>query len=248
MHMNKNLALVLTLIFFATFATSMTQDKQQAKMLEGIKSLSKNQRVCDLSGSVRTEFDDPPSIHGMVLFGTGPFYISHIPMFHKPHNYQAILEVEVDTATAAELLKSGERGKMTIVPERMVLPKVISEKGSFQAAIYDGHFEKQGKKIGAANLKIKRVVYFREFDLDSPKRKQTENYFLFGDSRQAYLAKEIDDVGPDKDELSEVLNLPSKIKKKISGGDILSIQNNPQSRVFKGLKLDTFYAEKDELK
>ncbi len=230
------------------YASSMTQQKQQAKMLEGIKSLSKNQKVCDLSGAERTEFADPPSIHGMVLFGTGPFYISHIPMFHKPHNYQAIMEVEVDSATAAAILKSGEHGKMTIVPEMMVLPKVISEMGSFQAAVYDGHFEKKGKKVGSVNLKIKRVVYFREFDMKSPQRRQTDNYFLFGDPRQAFLAKEIDDIGPDKDEISQVQNLPSKVKKSISNGDILSTQNNPQSQLLKSLKLDTFYLEKDELK
>lgn len=218
------------------------------KMLNGINLLNKTQKNCNVTDSQTVRIDDPAAIHGMVLFGSGPFYVSHLPMYHKPHNYQAILEVEADSESAAALMMSNKSAQRTIVPEMMVLPKVISERGSVRADVYDGHFEKQGKKIGSVQLKIKRVVYFREFDLDSPKRIKTQNYFLFGDSKQVFLAKEIDDKGPDIDKLSSVQNLPSDLQKKIANGDILSVQNDSSSKLYNNLKIDTFYLEKDELK
>src|SRR5215212_3920941 len=34
-----------------------------------------------------------PAFHGMVLFGEQTAYLSHLPMFMSPHDYQAIFEV-----------------------------------------------------------------------------------------------------------------------------------------------------------
>jgi len=36
---------------------------------------------------------DRPAVHGMLLVGTNALYVSHLPMFHAPHDYQALAEV-----------------------------------------------------------------------------------------------------------------------------------------------------------
>ena len=43
--------------------------------------------------------DDPvdtTGVHGMVLVGESPVYVSHLPMFMVPHNYQVILKVTLE--------------------------------------------------------------------------------------------------------------------------------------------------------
>ena len=40
--------------------------------------------------------EDKPATHGMLIFGTNKIYASHLPMFHSPHNYQVILELDLD--------------------------------------------------------------------------------------------------------------------------------------------------------
>ena len=43
--------------------------------------------------------DDPvdtTGVHGMWLVGESPVYVSHLPMFMVPHNYQVILKVTLE--------------------------------------------------------------------------------------------------------------------------------------------------------
>ena len=45
-------------------------------------------------------FNDPPAIHGMLMVGTQTIFLSHLPMFHRPHDYQVILEVGLQAASS----------------------------------------------------------------------------------------------------------------------------------------------------
>src|SRR3954468_23208955 len=54
-------------------------------------------------------------VHGMLLFGSGPVYLSHLPMFGTPHNFQVILEVTFDEATT-ELVSGQAEGILTFEP------------------------------------------------------------------------------------------------------------------------------------
>ncbi len=38
---------------------------------------------------------EKPGFHGMVLVGQRRAYLSHLPMFHSPHDYQAVFEVSL---------------------------------------------------------------------------------------------------------------------------------------------------------
>ena len=42
--------------------------------------------------------DDTTGVHGMLLFGEDVVYLSHLPMFMSPHNFQVLLEVGFDDA------------------------------------------------------------------------------------------------------------------------------------------------------
>src|SRR5262245_58642322 len=63
-----------------------------------------------------------PGVHGMVLFGGGdvPTYLSHIPMFRRPHDLQLVLQVSLQHPSwkgARTFLDTG----YTVEPERMDL-------------------------------------------------------------------------------------------------------------------------------
>jgi hypothetical protein len=45
-----------------------------------------------------TGADDTTGVHGMLLFGEDVVYLSHLPMFMSPHNFQVLLEVGFDDA------------------------------------------------------------------------------------------------------------------------------------------------------
>ena len=90
-----------------------------------------------------------PSTHGMLLFGNKVTYASHLPMFHKPHNYQLIMKLSLSEAEGGSALTAYQQEKdsgetfFTIMPEAMDLTKVIDKsKTSFQALLFKGHFER----------------------------------------------------------------------------------------------------------
>src|SRR4051812_24637670 len=87
---------------------------------------------------------DPPSTHGMLIFGRGTTYLSHLPMFHRPHDYQAIVEAELTASDKRLFLADAAEHPdqyYTLLPERFVLPEKILHLGSFKATIFRGHFE-----------------------------------------------------------------------------------------------------------
>ena len=62
---------------------------------------------------------DTTGLHGMLLFGTDPLYLSHLPMFGHPHNFQVILEVAFDADAEAVLRadrNDGGDGLYTFAP------------------------------------------------------------------------------------------------------------------------------------
>src|SRR4030095_17245252 len=64
---------------------------------------------------------DRPSVHGMLIFGTEKIYASHLPLFHAPHNYQIILELELDSSSKHKFIEDQrahpEQATYSIEPE-----------------------------------------------------------------------------------------------------------------------------------
>ncbi|WP_374080288.1 hypothetical protein [Bdellovibrio bacteriovorus] len=148
---------------------------------------------------------DPASIHGMLLFGKSQIYLSHLPMFHSPHDYQVILKAELSTQgknAYLESLKSSSETVYTLVPESFNLPEMIKHPHSFKAQIYKGHFERGGVLI-AENVTVNiQVLYFKKFASSESKPLQG-SYLLFGNKEEQFLAHLIT-TKPDFDQIVQV--------------------------------------------
>jgi hypothetical protein len=143
---------------------------------------------------------DDPAVHGMMVIGEDTVYLSHLPMFGPPHNYQVILEVtftgeqgDPQAEYVRDRRESGER-VYTLIPESFSLPTLASTDPehppleSFRAEVDRGHFEKGGEKILAdVVVNVIEVIHFRKFDPEAEALPELE-YFLFGKGQELYLA------------------------------------------------------------
>jgi hypothetical protein len=153
------------------------------------------------------QLQDKPSTHGMLIFGTEKTYASHLPMFHSPHNYQIILELELDPATKklfiADQEKNPEYATYTIEPEKFVLPEMMQNPKSFKANLYRGHFERGGIKIAAdIHVTIKKIIYYTKFKTDEARAIKT-NFIVFGNPKEQFIAHQITNK-PDFDQIIQV--------------------------------------------
>ncbi len=95
------------------------------------------------------------SVHGMVVFGspsTG-IYMSHIPMFHRPHDVQAIFKVTLPGDLAFQ------DGLYTFQPEPFSLDDVLLGRlDTMQGTLFRGSFEGDGKPLTAIDVKVERLL------------------------------------------------------------------------------------------
>jgi hypothetical protein len=146
---------------------------------------------------------DMPSTHGMLVFGKKTTYASHLPMFHQPHDYQAIFQIDVlpaprartneehATASAYEAAQNNlndEQPYFSIEPARMDLTKVLDGTiTTFKAKLYKGHFERGGQLLGNTRVTVNKILIGAK--LDGEQEPGTiEKYLVFGDKDEAYAA------------------------------------------------------------
>lgn len=150
---------------------------------------------------------DPKGFHGMLFFGQGDsFYISHLPMFHKPHDYQAIVEVrlkpEVKAKYQAELKRKG--GYFTFAPEdTFVLPEVVVQKKPIKGSLVQGHFERGGSELLGTELELVRVVFYKKIS-EKDKKPPKEKYIIFGNGEEYFMAHEVFE----RPNVDEIIPLP----------------------------------------
>jgi hypothetical protein len=137
-------------------------------------------------------FADSPATHGMLFFGVNKTYISHLPMFMRPHDYQLIAEISIPPAALAtyraSLQEHPEETIYTLVPEKFVLPDLVAHPHPIHADLYRGHFERGGTVIaGGITVNLGAVLVFRKFD---PKAVNPAfaSYYLLGTPEEPYLA------------------------------------------------------------
>ena len=165
------------------------------------------------SGFARAEIpdayvNDPPSVHGMLLFGQGETYLSHLPMFHHPHDYQVLLQVQLDSNARATYLadqaNSVNKGiYYTFAPERFVLPKIVKEKKCFSGSLYRGHFERGGiVLVKSAQACIENVLDFEKLAPSGARPTQWTG-LVFGAGTNSWLVHKIS-ARPDFDQVIHV--------------------------------------------
>lgn len=143
---------------------------------------------------------DRPAVHGMLIFGKGKVYLSHLPMFHNPHDYQLIVEatltIEAQRRFAEDQAANPEQRVYTLVPESFVLPDMVARPRAFHAAIVRGHFERPGNVtlIEDTVVSFSRVIYFKKLVPITP-RPRAAAYLFFGTAGDIYGAHLITERG-----------------------------------------------------
>jgi hypothetical protein len=162
------------------------------------------------------EIEIPP--HNMMVVGEKSVFLSHLPMFMSPHNFQVILEATFTSGghNVQEIYTTDRRThpqtKMySLSPDEsfeltsLITPVPPSRK-TFKGTVIRGHLERRGKvKLkGLTNIdvNIKRVVYSQELG-DGIGKSETLSYILFGTGAELFLAHVIA-APPDFDQLLSV--------------------------------------------
>jgi hypothetical protein len=142
----------------------------------------------------------------MVLVGESPCYLSHLPMFMSPHNYQVVLKCTLDNDASGRLrelrTRLGRDVLVTVKPEVFAITDLMPVDAArqvlteFNADVVEGHFEHGGRTLApAAVVNVDEVMYFCELDLGaaSPDERVGEmEYLLFGDADdELFLAHRI---------------------------------------------------------
>ena len=79
-----------------------------------------------------THQPDTPAVHGMLVFGSKHIWLSHLPMFHKPHDYQVIMSVtlkkdgkDLQSAYLADQAQS-RAAYYSFVPKRFSMTHLVA--------------------------------------------------------------------------------------------------------------------------
>ncbi len=145
-------------------------------------------------------------VHGMLLFGSGPIYLSHLPMFGSPHNFQVIVEVTFDEATS-KLVSEDHEEVFTFRPVKFPIAELdpVREppaRTSIEGTVFRGHFERGGEAIASGVVAaVQNVVYFSELDVEAEHDAEGRlTYLCFGTAAQLHLAHRIT-ARPDFDQI-----------------------------------------------
>lgn len=140
--------------------------------------------------------------HNMMVVGEKSVFLSHLPMFMVPHNFQVILEATFTSGGKniqdiyTKDRQSHKQTKMyTLMPEdSFKLPSLFTptppSRNSFKGTIFRGHLERGGEKIAGLthiDVNVKRVIYAQKLGhgFDKPDKL---TYILFGSGQELFLA------------------------------------------------------------
>lgn len=157
--------------------------------------------------------------HNMMVVGEESVYLSHLPMFMTPHNFQVILEATLTSqGKSVQHLYTEDRKRnpeikmYTLSPspkDPFKLPTLFTPRpparSSFKGTVLRGHLERGGEEIDGladVDVNVKRVIYAEKLTRDSFKPEQL-TYILFGSPQELFLAHVIGRP-PDFDQILRV--------------------------------------------
>lgn len=173
---------------------------------------------------------DPPSVHGMLIVGSTKVYLSHLPMFHSPHDYQAIFAATFshDAFVIYQDARNNNPDEIfTLVPETFSLPDMAANPKPFKAQIFRGHFERGGKKIAETTVEIS-VLYLKKFRPNATEPEKPQ-FILFGNTNEQFAAHQIF-AKPNYDQIFSVTTTADEARELELGSTILTLElSNPKS-------------------
>ena len=139
-------------------------------------------------------------VHGMLLFGNSEgMYVSHLPMFHAPHDYQVVLQIRCLDQKLDAAIKARLEQKLvlwTMEPEQFEIARLAADSKTplkqFKANIVLGHFEQGGKvEYKDVAVVVEKTLIFHQL---SPQMRNNNQavYHQIGSGSQRFLLKEID--------------------------------------------------------
>jgi hypothetical protein len=160
-------------------------------------------------------------VHGMLVLGgqrtdtalRSPVYVSHLPMFSSPHDFQVILRVSGEAAkTYGDFVAHfGLDPIFTFQPEPFSIDELDPSapggpaRTSFRGALFRGHFERGGSKIATdAAFEVEQAIHFRRFRSATGHDKRPLRYLCFGQPDAAHLAHLVEGPPPDFDQVLQV--------------------------------------------
>ena len=153
------------------------------------------------------------AVHGMLIVGEARVLMSHLPMFHPPHDYQIIFETSLSAPDFDPRQKYVDDRHATQTPIYTWVPKpfVLSDllkpdpaPPTMVGTIFRGHFERGGIAITDENVeaKVERILYSRRLVASDPALTE-RRYVLFGSPSEPFLAHAITRP-PDFDQIAAV--------------------------------------------
>jgi hypothetical protein len=154
----------------------------------------------------------PSATHTSLLLGTNTFFMSHLPLYGAPHNFQIILRVELDAASTATLqadqLNSGSDLYTFFPPQFRIsdLANALRSGNTFDldgSQIARGHIERGGVPIiNNASITVTEALHFRVINANDTDPAESK-YLLFGANGENFVGHLI--AGrPDFDQFTEV--------------------------------------------
>jgi uncharacterized protein (UPF0264 family) len=163
------------------------------------------------------------AVHGMLIVGGEIAYLSHLPTFSSPHDYQVVLRVSFAKAgcdPACDLLadqkKTGATA-YTLKPDVMFLmPELVSTDPAsaalreFQGTVFRGNFFKGEGVVVVADVKVtvEAVVHFRQYTPATEDDRM--EYLLFGSDGFQYAVRYVKKA-PDFDQMLSVVGVDREL-------------------------------------
>lgn len=152
-----------------------------------------------------------PAFHGMVLFGNNTHYISHLPMYHSPHDYQVVAQVSLSNYPRAQTLDIYESVKgngqvlFTLAPQiDFDLEELIAGNvKEIPALLYSGHFERGGENLGPVYVNIEDVKYVKKISADDHVKETFQYVVVTGKGGESFAIHQIGGK-PNRDIIAEV--------------------------------------------
>jgi hypothetical protein len=116
------------------------------------------------------------SLHGMVVFGNGSYFVEHIPMLHPPHDIQIVASIVIKDNNGKVLKPDLSQVGFTLKPKAnfSLNDFIEGSLSKFDAEIYQGSFEQEGKVvIGFENItiEVQKILLARQLPKTSNETK-----------------------------------------------------------------------------
>ncbi len=191
-------------------------------------------------GPVNAGIGQQSSHHTLLVVGTQPIYLYHLPMFNDEHGMQVILQVEFDDRTQRLYRQQSEQetasGFTTFwVGEQIPLGSLGEDPAVLRGHLFSGDMMRGGTTLKkSVQATVVKVIYREELDPQATTPEFPE-YIVFGSASQTFLAHKIAGV-PNYDQILEV-SRERDVDSTITDGTIvtaLGLSGGPATRIQEG--------------